>query len=104
MKTMLRMSLVAALLAPMSGAYALQPVEAGLQPLHAQIREVQSQIDLLAGEFSSDVAMRAKRVQLGRQLVELIAKRKALEAEVRLGKDLAGSPLVTFMTSPAAAR
>lgn len=79
-----------------SDASAFQPVEAGLQPVHERIQNVQGEIYALAGEFSANRTTRDERDELGRRMVQLIGERKALEAEVARARALSRSPLVNF--------
>jgi hypothetical protein len=72
--------------------------------VYEQIHNVQGQVFSLAGEFSASAVTQAKHEELGRLLVQLIAERTALEAEVEQARALLHSPLVNFVTSSGAAK
>ena len=98
MKTVRRACVLTALVAAAFCTNAVQPTEASLRPLHERIEQLQSRIYDLAGEFSTHMMDKAKRKEIGRNLVKLIAERKALEAEVKQARALSNSSLVTFVS------
>lgn len=99
MQLIIRTCLTTMLLSAAHCANAFQPVGVGLQPVYEQIKDVQKQIYSLAGEFATKASMQFDRDELGHRIVQLMATRKALEAEVVRASALSHSSLVNFVTS-----
>jgi len=80
-------------------ANAFQSAETGLQPVYAQIQNVQAQIFSVADELSSNAVTQSKRDELVQLMIQLIAKRKVLEAEIEQERTLSHSPFINFVAS-----
>lgn len=104
MQLIIRSCFTTVLLSAALCANAFQPVEVGLRPAYEKIRVVQEQIYLLAGEFSTNASVQFDRDELGHRIVQLLATRKALEAEVVRATALSHSSLINFATSREAAK
>ena len=104
MYLIIRTCLITVLLNAAHYANAFQPVGVGLQPVYEQIQDVQKQIYSLAGEFSTKASVQFDRDELGHRIVQLMATRRALEAEVVRASALAHSSLINFVTSREAAK
>lgn len=104
MQLIIRRCLTTLLLSAALYANAFQPVGAGLRPVYEQIQDVQKQIYSLAGEFATNANVQFDREELGHRIVQLMATRKALEAEVVRASALSHSLLVNFVTSREAAK
>lgn len=104
MQLIIKTCLTTVLLSAAHCANAFQPVGAGLLPVYEQIQDVQKQIYSLAGEFATNASVGFNRNELGHRIVQLMAKRKALEAEVVRASALSNSSLVNFATSREAAK
>ncbi len=81
-------------------AHSIQPPDAGLQPLKAELQRTQNEINSLATNFSVHIESPVKRKALGQRIVQLLTSRKRLETEIEFAEELGNSPWVNFI-SPA---
>ena len=78
-------------------AGAIQPVEAGLQPLYTRIQAIDSERQLLNQILQAPEASASARASSYRRYKVLEEERDRLVRAVAKTKEFAQSPLVTFM-------
>ncbi|ARV17027.1 hypothetical protein AEP_00061 [Curvibacter sp. AEP1-3] len=77
----------------------IQPVEASLQPMHARIASIEIEIQTLARTKQNLVTSNEDRMLAERKVKSLQSEKRRLEAEIKFAKDIAHSPLVSFIAS-----
>ena len=91
--------IAAALCATLIDAATIQPVEAGLQPVYERIASIEVEIQLLGKTHQESGAPKEGRLIVEEKIKSLQLEKRRLEAKIFRAKDIAHSPLVTFMTS-----
>ncbi|OWQ90797.1 hypothetical protein CDN99_11550 [Roseateles aquatilis] len=80
------------------GAFAFQPVEAGLQPLKARVAAIDKDIEVLNQRLRAEDAAPEIRAAAFRQYQTLTAEREGLARQIKQSRELAQSPLVMYAT------
>jgi hypothetical protein len=91
--------IAAALCATLVDATTLQPVEAGLQPVYERIASIEDEIQMLGKTQGNSDALNEDRLLAEEKVKSLQSEKRRLEAEILRAKDIAHSPLVTFVAS-----
>ncbi|WP_296469717.1 hypothetical protein [Rhodoferax sp.] len=91
--------IAAALCATLVDATTIQPMEAGLQPVYERIASIEAEIQMLEKTHGKSGALKEVRLIPEEKIKSLQSEKRRLEAEILWAKDIAHSPLVTFMTS-----
>lgn len=80
-----------------AAACAIQPVEAGLQPLYGRIQAISGEQQLLNERLQSAETSARERAMAWRSYQALEKERRQLAQGIAQAKKLGQSPLVTFM-------
>lgn len=91
-------------LASSAAAGAIQPVEAGLQPLYERIQAINGEQQLLNRRLQAAETSAPDRMLAYRRYQALEEERRRLAREIARSMELAQSPLVTFMAPAAEAK
>jgi hypothetical protein len=92
-----RLALLASLVAPLT-AWAIQPVDVGLQPLYERAAEIQSKQFALLRKLENQSANSASKADAYRHYLVLGDERSRIDREIAQAKWMESSSLVNYVT------